>query len=547
MGSDNVDIFKHIVFKLPSLPTQIIALVVLSPLYATLMYLALNKFAPIEIQPWIIPVGAIVIFLGPFFIAAELFYHSLPDYPRHWSYFLALTTQLFLFIYALILSGADTGMNAWQIIWLALITVSLTNVSVLTVSVGSQRLGQIILLSLSQPLLLIGVFQFFIGQNIGVSEASLLVNFGVLLAVVVILVLFLKLFDYLIGNNANVSAFRLTSGLLKGERSALDLGYPARPDVQTLTIDNGKKLTLAAPWIHPGPLGGFGGGKLSSEVIERLNDTGTGFFLHVPCTHKEDLADPADVAKVIDAIGNPETVSTASRLHSLEHDDLHFYGRTVDGKKIVFFEAEGIDDYHPGVFMRNISKDDVLLVDMHNHHIHAELDREIQYGTEDAARLKRCFDDFLELLEDAETYPYSVGFAVHCDEHPLMALVEEVDGQRTLLFGVDTNGITDDLREQRERLQQEFDDVILFSTDTHASVHDLANMKGFDVATVTDTVQHAVERVSDARIGLTNVQTDRLRLLKLDYSGLVFSVNILIRLAIISLVAFYASLVLWVF
>ncbi|GAB3670542.1 DUF2070 family protein [Halopiger thermotolerans] len=547
MGADNVDIFKHIVFRLPSLRAQIAALVVLSPIYAAFTYAALNEFAPVELQPWIIPVGALVIFLGPFVVAAELFYHALPDYPRHWSYFLSLTTQLFLFIYALILSGADTGTNAWRIIWLALITVSLTNVLVLTVSVGPERLRRIVPLSLVQPLLLIGVFQFFIGRNVGISEASILVNFGVLLVVVAVLVAFLKLFDYLIGSNANVSAFELTSGLLKGERSALDLGYPARPDVQTLTIDNGRSLTLAAPWVHPGPLGGFGGGELSSEVIDRLNDAGTGFFLHVPCTHKEDLADPADVSKIVDAVGDPETASEASRLHAAEYDDLQFYGRTIDGKKIVFFEADGIDDYHPGVFMRDVSKDDVLLVDMHNHHIHAELDREIQYGTEDAARLKRCFDDFLERLEGAETYPYRAGFAVDCDEHPLMALVEEVDGQRTLIFGVDTNGVTDDLRAQRDRFEREFDEAILFSTDTHASVHDLANMDGFDTETVANTVERAVDGVSDARIGLTNEQTDRLRLLKLDYSGLVFSVNILIRLAIISLAAFYAFLVLWVF
>ncbi|AEH39122.1 DUF2070 family protein [Halopiger xanaduensis] len=547
MGADNVDIFKHIVFRLPSLPVQIAAMVGLSPIYATLTYVALNEFAPVELQPWVVPVGAFVIFLAPFLVAAELFYHALPDYPRHWSYFLALTTQLFLFIYALILSGADTGLNAWRIVWLALITVSLANVMVLTVSVGPERLRRIVPLSLVQPLLLIGTFQFFIGRNVGVSEASLLVNFGVLLVVVAVLVGFLKLFDYLIGSNADVSAFALTSGLLKGERSALDLGYPARPDVQTLTVDNGRELTLAAPWIHPGPLGGFGGGELSSEVIDELNDAGTGFFLHVPCTHKEDLADPADVTKVVDAIGNPETVSAASRLHAAEYDDLEFYGRTIDGKKIVFFEAEGIDDYHPGVFMRDVSKDDVLLVDMHNHHIHAELDREIQYGTEEADRLKRCFDDFLEQLEGAETFPYSAGFAVDCGDHPLMALVEEVGGQRTLVFGVDTNGITDDLRAQRERFKGEFDEVILFSTDTHASVHDLANMDDFDIETVTNTVRRAADRISDARIGLTNDRTDRLRLLKLDYSGLVFSVNILIRLVIISLAAFYVFLVLWVF
>ncbi|SFS90150.1 DUF2070 family protein [Halostagnicola kamekurae] len=547
MGADNVDIFKHIVFSLPPLPVQIAAMVVLSPVYAAVTYLSFNTFAPVELLPGIIPLIALSVYFVPSFVPAELFYHVLPDYPRHWSYFLALTNQLFVFVYALILSGADTGSNAWRIIWLALITVSLTNVLVLTVSVGHERLKRIIPVSILQPLLLIGVFQVFIGRAVGIEDSVILLHFGVLLGVVAFLVLVLKVFDYLIGSNANVSAFELTSSLLKGERSALDLGYISKPDVQTLEVDNGRSLTLAAPWVHPGPLGGFGGGELSQEVIESLNETGAGFFLHVPCTHKEDLADPADATKILEAVGEPEKTARASRLYSKDYDDVRFYGRTVDDSKIVFFEAEGIDDYHPGIFMGDVSRDDVLLVDMHNHHIHAEMDTEIQYGTEEAARLKRYFDDFLETLDGLDTYEYEAGFDVDCDGDPVVALVEEVDSQTTLVFGTDTNGVTDDLRALRERLENEFDEVILFSTDTHASVYELANMDEVETDVVEGVIQNASENVSNARIGLTNRQSDPVRLLKLDYSGLVFSVNIIIRLILISLAAFYLLLIVLVF
>ena len=38
-----------------------------------------------------------------------------------------------------------------------------------------------------------------------------------------------------------------------------------------------------------------------------------------------------------------------------------------------------------------------------------------------------------------------------------------------------------------------------------------------------------------------------MKLLKNDYNGLVFSVNILIRLTVISLLGLYALLVLWLF
>lgn len=547
MGADNVDIFKHIVFSLPPLWVQITSMALLSPVYAALAYLSFNAFAPVALRPEIIPLAALAIFFVPAFVAAELFYHALPDYPRHWSYFLALTNQLFVFVYALILSGADNGGNAWRIIWLALITVSLTNVLVLTISVGYERLKRIIPVSIVQPILLIAMFQVFVGRSIGIEDSVILVHFGVLLVVVAFLVLVLKVFDYLIGSNANVSAFELTSGLLKGERSALDLGYPARPDVQTLVVDNGRSFTLAAPWVHPGPLGGFGGGELSQEVINSLNETGTGFFLHVPCTHKEDLADPDDADKILDAVGDPDTESQASRLYTAEYDNLRFYGRTIDGTKIVFFEAEGIDDYHPGIFMGDVSKDDVLLVDMHNHHIHAELDREIQYGTEEAARLKQCFDDFLETLEGVETFEYSAGFDTDCDGNSIMALVEEVDSQRTLIFGADTNGVTDDLRALRDRLEGEFDEVVLFSTDTHASVYELANMDGIEAGAMESVIQNAAENVSSASLGVTNTRAESVRLLKLDYSGLIFSVNIIIRLVLISLVTFYLLLIFMVF
>ncbi|AHG01383.1 membrane protein (plasmid) [Halostagnicola larsenii XH-48] len=547
MGADNVDIFKHIVFSLPPLWVQVTAMVLLSPVYAALAYLSFNAFAPVALRPEIIPLVALAIFFVPAFVAAELFYHALPDYPRHWSYFLALTNQLFVFVYALILSGADNGGNAWRIIWLALITVSLTNVLVLTISVGYERLKRILPVSIVQPVLLIATFQIFVGRSLGIADSVIFVHFAVLLVVIAFLVLVLKVFDYLIGSNANVSAFELTSGLLKGERSALDLGYPARPDVQTLVVDNGRPLTLAAPWVHPGPLGGFGGGELSKQVISSLNETGTGFFLHVPCTHKEDLADPDDADKILEAVGDPDTESQASKLYTAEYDDLRFYGRTIDGTKIVFFEAEGIDDYHPGIFMGDVSKDDVLLVDMHNHHIHAELDREIQYGTEEAARLKRSFDDFLERLEGVETFEYNAGFDVDCDGNSIMALVEEVDSQRTLIFGADTNGVTDDLRALRDRLEDEFDEVVLFSTDTHASVYELANMDDIESGAMESIIQNAAANVSSASLGVTNNRAESVRLLKLDYSGLIFSVNIIIRLVLISLATFYLLLIFMVF
>ena len=131
--------------------------------------------------------------------------------------------------------------------------------------------------------------------------ASLLIAAGFLVLVLVVV-------DYLIKSNTDVSAFALTSGLLRNDRESLDLGVEARPAVETFAVDNGSRLTVAAPWVHPGPLGGFGGGQLSGNLIDALNGGGAGdaderaevaadgateaasegdagFFFHVPCTH----------------------------------------------------------------------------------------------------------------------------------------------------------------------------------------------------------------------------------------------------------------------
>lgn len=548
MGADNVDIFKKIVFSLPDLKYQVLAMILLSPLYAGISYVAFDLFAPLQIYPLLIPITAVLVFLLPSLVAAELFYYVLPDYPRNWSYFLSLTNQLILFVYTLILSGANNAGNAWSVVWLTIITICLVNILVLIMSIGIEWTRRIIPLSFAQPVTLLLVFHFFLGRSLDLTAFSYVFNFVALIIAALFLIVLLKIVDYLIGSNTDVSAFELTSGLLKDEREALDLGFEASPDVQTLAVDNGKELTLAAPWVHPGPLGGFGGGEISDRVIQHLNEGKEGFFLHVPCTHKEDLADPDDSQKIIDAIQEPKrSTGKASELVSKDYDRVSFYGRRLGDQKVVYMSAEGIDDYDVGIFMRDVDRDDVLLIDLHNHDIHEGPEKEVQYGTLEAEKLKSAFDDFLTFLEDRPLHEYRAGFDVNQCEHSLMALVEEVNGQKTLVFGVDTNGVTEDLRDLRDAYRDEFDEVLLFSTDTHASVYDLANMKSSDVPQMKETVDTALSEVDDAKAGFVNNKTEPLQLLKLDYDGLIFSINILIRLVVIALVFFYLLLVLWVF
>ena len=576
MGADNVDAFQRLVFSVPRLRVQAAALVLLSGVYGVATVAAITLFTPFVPDPSRIVPVAVLIFFVPFAVAAELFPRVLDGYPRPWSYFLALTSQLVLFVYALVLSGADNVGNAWSIIWLSFITLYLINILVLVVSTGIDRSDRILLASLAEPALLIAAFYALGGSELGFSTYRHVFAFASLLIAAGFLVLVLLVVDYLIRSNTDVSAFELTSGLLRNDRESLELGVEARPAVETFAVDNGDRLTVAAPWVHPGPLGGFGGGQLSGSLIDALNEgsgvdaadraavaadggTGTaegdaGFFFHVPCTHKEDLSNPADSERILDAVADPDRTDRASRLVTESYGeregyaDVRFHGRRIGDRQVIVLHGEGIDDYDTGVFMRDVDHDEVLLIDQHRHDIQRGPDVEIQYGSAEADRLKRAFDDFRDRLAAADLADdYAAGFSVTRDSQNALAMVERVDGQEVLWIGVDTNGLTPDVRATADAYRDEFDAVIPFSTDTHASIHELANMRQSDTDAIERAVDRAVDDLSPATVGFESRRAAPVKLLKNDYNGLVFSVNILIRLTVISLVTLYVLLVLWLF
>ncbi len=546
MGSDNIDIFKKIIFSLPPLKYQVTGMFILGAIYTAASFFAFEAFSPLTISLMMMPVFYLLLFILPSLSAAEISHKVLKNYPRRWSYFLSLVNQLALFLYLMVLSGANNAVNAWNIVWLLLITVYLINFLVLAMSVGLEYMKKISVISLIQPAVLSMVFYFFVARSLDISAYNYVFSFASFLTAAGFLMGILLTVNYLIRSNTDVSAFKLTSGLLQNRREALDLGFDSRPLVQTLKIDNGKKSTFLAPWVHPGPLAGFGGGKMSEKIISELNQDGKGFFMHVPCTHKEDLADPEDSERLLRAESEPEYSEKASKMIHRDYESVEFYGRKIGDKKVVFMESEGIDDYDVGVFTEDVDRDDVLLVDLHNHDIHEGPEKEVQYGTVEASELRESFEDFLEELDGLDLQEYNAGVHVS-DEGDIAALTEKVEGQEVLLIGSDTNGVTEDLRDLSRDLESEYAYSLVFSTDTHASIHEMAKLEETGTSKVVKVIQASRKDLGPAKIGLSSMESQPVSLLKYDYNGLVSSVNILIRLVIISLFVFYFLLVLWIF
>jgi len=335
MGSDSVDVFKKIVFKIPRIKQVLLGIVVFGTLYGALTYVGLRLFTPYEIFPVSIIYLSLLGYILPALVSGELLHVFIPDYPRRWGYFLAFCNQFVLFVYGLILTGADTFTTAWSVFWLALITVYLSNFVVLMLTLGYGYLRKIGTLSLVQPLLILTAFHLLLGSDLDISVLSYVTNFGVALVATVAFLTFTLTTEFLIGANVDgVSVLELTSGLLLKKQKKLDLGYPTRPDVQTLSLENqDSRADIAVPWIHPGPLEGFGGGQITSDVIDALNDGGKqGFFFHVPSTHKSDPTDPEDYKKILDAVEEPEKSGKASKLVKKDYGDVRLYGRKFDGK-----------------------------------------------------------------------------------------------------------------------------------------------------------------------------------------------------------------------
>jgi putative membrane protein len=205
------------------------------------------------------------------------------------------------------------------------------------------------------------------------------------------------------------------------------------------------------------------------------------------------------------------------------------------------------DDYEVSVFREVIDPKEVLLVDLHCHDRDEEDREEIWYNTETAEHLRSSLKEFLGHLDSQEVSDYRAGFSADVDGKPVFALSEEVDGQKTLIFGIEGNGTSEKLRELREEYRKEYDEVLVFSTDTHQSIHELSADNQVKEQRVRDAVEKASGSVSTASIGFTNSKAETMRLLQEDYSSLIFSINILIRLVVLMLAAVYLWLVYWVF
>ncbi|PSH00806.1 MAG: DUF2070 domain-containing protein, partial [Nanohaloarchaea archaeon SW_7_46_7] len=188
MGTDNVDVFKKVIFRIPELRKILAAIIGLGSVYAAVTHVSFSAFAGRSLSLVVMPFLAFFVYIAPAVVSGEVLYRILPDYPRKWGYFLATCNQAILLVFSLLLSLSTNIVTTWNIIWLGLMTVYLSNFFILLISVGYQYLRKVGLISLVQPVMILASFHLFLGRYLQIPLTLYILNFGFLLVMGLLLV-----------------------------------------------------------------------------------------------------------------------------------------------------------------------------------------------------------------------------------------------------------------------------------------------------------------------------------------------------------------------
>ena len=195
------------------------------------------------------------------------------------------------------------------------------------------------------------------------------------------------------------------------------------------------------------------------------------------------------------------------------------------------------------MFAECIAPEDTVVVDRHAEE--KESHHPVRYGSTEAERFQAGLRQFLRDLEEEPLAPYRAGAAVATDSKQVCALVEEADDQRTVLFGSNENEVSETMQELESELEAELDHAVVFSTDTHHSMHDLAARRQVDPDRIRAVVDRARDRLGPAEAGIATARVDdATRLLGTEYYALMYTINYVLRSFTVSLVFLYSLLVL---
>ncbi|MDY6766332.1 MAG: DUF2070 family protein, partial [Candidatus Nanohaloarchaea archaeon] len=329
--SDNVDFYRRFLIRPPETRVLAAATVVLSAVFGAASVFLLSPVSSVRLNLVGAGVAALFFYLLPAVLAAEITTRG-AGLQRQFTYLMGLADQVIVFFFAVTIPFTDTAAEAWQVMWLGLATVYLANLVMVLMVRGRRSLHWNLLYPVIYPAIVLVTFHVFIGQLVGIPKTLYLQNSVFFIVSAGLLLLTIANYTFIMHANIDMSALDFFPAVVLGEKRELPGGIHTDVHHSALHIHNDTDHVFTVPWVHPGPVDGFGGGHLTAEL------TSDGSFpLHIPSYHTLDLADPA----AIDRFRTPpdaEPGRTASKMEKLEENGFTLWGRRYEGGTVVYIQ-----------------------------------------------------------------------------------------------------------------------------------------------------------------------------------------------------------------
>lgn len=529
--SDNFDFVKRFVFMPPDPRKLAAGIVFLGILLGSVSVFFLSPSSSLGVNLVGAAVASIFFYVAPSLLSAE-FTAFLGNLSRRWTYVMSVLDQFTVFFFSFMIPFTESVGEAWQLLWLGLATVYLINLLMVLVARGGKNILVSVSLPLIYPVWTLAAFHLFIGRLVGIPGSLYVQNFVLFIISAFLLLLTMFLYDVIIGSNISLSAFDFSSAVILHEDLALEEGVETDVHHQSFRVENGSGTTYNVPWVHPGPLEGIGGGRLTSVLIDEDS-----FMFHVPSYHTINLSDPEDM-HLFEQPPEPELEEEASRMLKVEREGFTLYGRRYGNGKLVFVQNRNIDDYDPEIaYSLKEEHPELCLVDLHNQ-MDGEAEKWLQTRDPDVQVFRDAVDEMVERLEGEELEDYRAGSGGNTEYR---ALVEEVGDQKVCILGINGNDAPPLLRDLEEEL--EFDHTLVFTTDSHANAIEMADPREYSREDLENAVEEAEENVSDAEAGFGEEVVEDVKVLGKDYEALITTMNVMTRLVPISLLLYYVAIV----
>lgn len=511
--------FRKILFHAPTPKRSSVLLFFLGFVYSFLAVALKIFYYRTTLLSWII---SYTVFVLPAIVYAVISNKVVQNFYKRRSFLLSLLNQALLF-FGLVLSFLSMKL----LLFFVSFSYSINVLSLIGVSGDKGPKNLLYPLIYFAPVLYVlnyyGIFAF------GPLRASFFFGLGI----AVFLSIYLADYYFRLGIS-DVSAVKIFSSFLNKELMSIVHGAEINTIHQNLVFNiDGREYEIMLPWLHPGPVRYIGGGSVSTTLIDELNKEGKGYFWHVPSCHKEDPANPQISDRILDQVSEEiEYQNKATKLLKKESGSFKVYGQKFGEFYIVFVDAEGTDDFENTIFKRIKEERDekIVFVDLHNHPPLTN-DKILLEDEAGANKLQELIHTLLNDLNRKEKYDLKASFQIS-EEKKFMVLLEEISDETYLFITLDTNGISNRLKEKLNILARgnEFDETLILTTDAHQSIRFLSEEAKIESDKIEDSVKEALETLKSAEVGISEAELKNIQVLGNDSYHLQTSVNFVIHL-----------------